>query len=201
MAIPRQRHPAVRVPADQMTASAMEEPEVPMDRQRSDHPGARPRGLGLTGTIALVAVALVLAACGGDGGGGGGGGGTPAALLHTLITNATDGDVTIGYSRDGEPEPDQVVPTCTAALIDYPLSDPFQLFVDGATVIDSFVDFADGLPNDGESDLIVEVRIEMDGTVNLISQRDVPTTADVAVRPGRGMAKPSKSAFCPTLPG
>ncbi len=202
MAIPRQRHPAVRVPADQMTASAMEEPEVPMDRQQSDHPGARPRGLGLTGTIALVAVALVLAACGGDGGGGGGGGGgTPATLLHTLITNATDADVTIGYSRDGEPEPDQVVPTCTAALIDYPLSDPFQLFVDGVTVIDTFADLPEGLPNGGESDLIVQVNINKDGSVDLIGRQDQPVSVDQAVRPGRGMSKPSTSAFCPVLPG
>ena len=169
-----------------------------MDRQQTDHLGARPRSLGLTGTIALVAVALVLAACSSGGGGGGGG---SAFLLHTLIVNATEGDVTVGYSADGEPEPDQVVPTCTAAIVDYPLSDPFELFIDGTAVIDTFVDLPDGLPNKGESDLIVEVRIEKDGTVNLIGRQDSPVSVDQAVRPGRGWSKPSTSAFCPTLPG
>ncbi|HEY4767728.1 MAG TPA: hypothetical protein VII26_02215 [Candidatus Limnocylindria bacterium] len=173
-----------------------------MYRPHSDHPGSRPRSLGLTGTMALVAVALLLAACGSDGGGGGGGGGgTPSTFLHALIVNASDVDITVGYSADGEPEPDQVVPTCTAANIDYPLADPFELFVDGATVIDTFEDLPEGLPNDGESDLIVEVKIGKDGTVNLMGQNNVPVPADVAVRPGRGIPKPSKSAFCPTLPG
>jgi hypothetical protein len=152
--------------------------------------------------MALVAVALLLAACGSDGGGGGGGGGgTPSTFLHALIVNASDVDITVGYSADGEPEPDQVVPTCTAANIDYPLADPFELFVDGATVIDTFEDLPEGLPNDGESDLIVEVKIGKDGTVSLMGQNNVPVPADVAVRPGRGIPKPSKSAFCPTLPG
>lgn len=173
-----------------------------MDRQQSDLPGARPRRGGLAGTIALVVVALVLAACGGDGGGGGGGGGGGTALkLHTLIVNATEVDVTVGYSADGEPEPDQVVPTCTAALIDFPLADPFELFIDGTVVIDSFADLPEGLPNDGETDLIMHVNVNKDGSVDLIGRQDQPVSADQAVRPGRGMSKPSVSAFCPTLPG
>src|SRR3989337_397840 len=118
-----------------------------MYRPHSDHPGSRPRSLGLTGTMALVAVALLLAACGsGGGGGGGGGGGTPSTFLHALIVNASDVDITVGYSADGEPEPDQVVPTCTAAAIDYPLADPFELLVDRATVIATFQDLPQDLP-------------------------------------------------------
>lgn len=158
-----------------------------MDGQRFDRRGSRPRRLGLKSTAALAAVTLLLAACGGDGGNGGNG---PTAILHTLIINASEADVTVGFSRDGEPEPDQVVPTCEAALIDYPLADPFQLFIDGETVIDTFEDLPEGLPNDGESDLIVQVNISREGEV----------TSD-NVRPGRGVSKPSKASFCPTLPG
>lgn len=171
-----------------------------MDRQRFDRPGARTRRAGLTTPVALVAVALLLAACGGDGGNGGNSN-APTAVLHVLIVNASDAEVIVGYSADGAPEPDLTVPSCEAALPDYPLADPFVVTIDGETVIDTFVDLAAGLPNDGESDLNLQIDIKKDGTVAMINAQGAPAPADVALRPGRGFSKPSKSAFCPTLPG
>jgi hypothetical protein len=172
-----------------------------MDRQRFDRLGARTRRAGLTVPVALVAVALLLAACGGNGGNGNGNGNEPSAVLHALIVNASDVEVIVGYSADGAPEPDLAVPSCEAALQDYPLADPFVVTIDGETVIDTFVDLPDGLPNDGESDLNLQIDIKKDGTVAMINAQGAPASADVALRPGRGFSKPSKSAFCPTLPG
>ena len=128
----------------------------------------------------LAATALLLAACGGDGGDN-----TGAHTFHVMVVNATDADVTISYTG-AEPAEDETQATCSADTHDYPVSDPFVIAIDGETVIDSDVDLPDGIPNDGESDLIVRVDVAKDGTATFDK-----------VRPGSGMQKPAKTAYCP----
>lgn len=132
---------------------------------------------------ALAATAVLLAACGGDGGGDG----ASDFTLHALIVNASDADVTVTYT--GAEAQDVTQATCSADIHNFPLSDPFTIAVDGETVLDSDADLPEGLPNQGESDLIVRVDIDKEGAA----------TFD-RVRPGSDIGKPSKAAYCPTLP-
>lgn len=144
----------------------------------------RPSRSILRATGALTATVLLLAACGGDGGDGT----TAGAVLHALIVNASDAEVTVSYT--GADAADQTQATCSADIVNFPLADPFTVSIDGETVLDSDVDLPDGIPNQGESDLIVRIDIAKDGTA----------TFD-RVRPGSDIGKPSKAAYCPTLPG
>ena len=133
---------------------------------------------------AILMAGVLLAACGGDGGGE-----TSDHILHALVVNASDADVTISYTG-AEPAEDATQKTCSADTHDYPVSDPFTIAINGETVIDSDVDLPEGLPNQGESDLIVRIDVAKDGTLSFDR-----------VRPGAGIQKPSKAAYCPSLPG
>ena len=144
----------------------------------------RPSRSILRATAALTATVLLLAACGGDGSDGV----TAGAVLHALIVNASDADVTVTYT--GADAPDVTQKTCSADTHDFPVSDPFTIAIDGKKVIDSDVDLPDGIPNQGESDLIVRIDIAQDGTASFDK-----------VRPGSDIGKPSKAAYCPSLPG
>jgi hypothetical protein len=139
----------------------------------------------LRAAAALMAAAVLLAACGGDGGPGD----TTGSILHALIVNASPADVTVSYTG-AEPAEDVTQATCSADTHDYPLSDPFTIAINGETVLDSDADLPEGLPNFGESDLIVRIDIAQDGTASFDR-----------VRPGSGIQKPSKAAYCPQLPG
>ena len=156
-----------------------------MEQQRTWR--RRPRPIRFTmvrAAAALTATVVLLAACGGDGGGNG----TSGKVLHALIVNASDADVTVSYTG-AEPAEDVTQATCSADTHDYPLSDPFTIAIDGETVLDSDVDLPDGLPNLGESDLIVRIDVAQDGSLSFDR-----------VRPGSGIQKPSKAAYCPQLP-
>jgi NAD(P)H-hydrate repair Nnr-like enzyme with NAD(P)H-hydrate epimerase domain len=154
-----------------------------MEVQRM-RPRPRPSRSILRAAAALAATVLLLAACGGDGGDGV----TAGAVLHALVVNGSDADVTVSYT--GAEAADTTQKTCSADIHNFPLADPFTVSIDGKTVIDSDVDLPDGIPNQGESDVIVRIDIANDGTV----------TFD-RVRPGSDIGKPSKAAYCPTLPG
>jgi hypothetical protein len=161
-----------------------------MGNMRSRRRRSRPIGLTVPRAAAiLTATAILLAACGGDGGGNGGGNGGTASVLHVMVVNASDAEVTISYTGQ-EPAEDQTQATCSADTHDFPVSDPFTIAIDGKTVLDSDVDLPDGIPNQGESDLIVRIDVATDGSA----------TFD-RVRPGSGLQKPSKAAYCPSLPG
>lgn len=148
----------------------------------------RPRPFRFTvwrATAALTATVLLLAACGGDGSGDGA---TAGTVLHALIVNASATDVTVSYTG-ADPADDVTQATCSATVVSFPLADPFTVSIDGEVVLDSDVDLPDGIPNQGESDLIVRIDIDKDGKASFDK-----------VRPGSDIGKPSKAAYCPTLP-
>lgn len=137
--------------------------------------------------LALAAVSLVVVACGG--GGGGGGGTDTDVTLRALVVNAAESDVAVTYTdADGVPT-EQTVETCTAPVLEFPLTDPFQLAIDGTVIVDS-AQLPEGLPGAGETDLVVKVDVAKDGTATFDS-----------VRAGRSLSPPARSAYCPTLPG
>ena len=153
-----------------------------MEKMSTWHRRPRPIGFSILRAAAtLTATAILVAACGGDSGNGG----VTSSILHVLVVNASDAEVTITYTGD-EAAPDETQATCSADTHDFPLSDPFTVAIDGTTVIDSDADLPDGIPNDGESDLIVRVDVAKDGTTKFDK-----------VRPGSGMQKPAKTAYCP----
>jgi hypothetical protein len=155
-----------------------------MEKMRIPHRRQRPIGFTVLRAAAmLTATAILVAACGGDSANG------AAGVLHVMVVNASDADVTISYTG-AEPADDETQATCSADTHDYPVSDPFVIAINGETVIDSDADLPDGIPNDGESDLIVRVDVAKDGT-----------TKFDRVRPGSGMQKPSRAGYCPSLPG
>jgi hypothetical protein len=157
-----------------------------MEEQRMGPSRPRPiRSTVVRAVAALAATAVLLVACGGDGGGDG----ASDFTLHALIVNASDADVTVSYTG-AEPADDVVQKTCSADVHNFPLNDPFTLAINGETVIDSDADLPDGIPNNAESDLIVRVDVAKDGT-----------TSFDKVRPGSDIGKPSKAAYCPSLPG
>lgn len=139
----------------------------------------------LRATAALAATAVLLAACGGDGGGDG----TSDFTLHALIVNASDADVTVTYTGT-DPAEEATQATCSADIHNFPIADPFTIEVDGQVVLDSDADLPEGIPNNGESDLIVRIDVAKDGTAKFDR-----------VRPGSDIGKPSKAAYCPSLPG
>ena len=156
-----------------------------MEEQRMGPSRSRPiRSTLVRAVAALAAIAVLLVACGGDGGGDG----TSDFTLHALIVNASDAEVTVTYT--GADAEDVTQATCSADIHNFPVADPFTLAIDGETVIDSDADLPDGIPNNGESDLIVRIDVAKDGTASFDK-----------VRPGSDIGKPSKSAYCPSLPG
>jgi hypothetical protein len=136
----------------------------------------------------MAGVALLLAACGGGGGGGGGGGDT-TAKLHALIVNAGEDAAAVTYTdADGVPT-EASVDTCTAEVLEFPITDPFQISIGDTVVVDS-AQLPEGLPGGGETDLVVQVNVARDGTATFDN-----------VRAGRSISIPARSAYCATLPG
>jgi hypothetical protein len=158
-----------------------------MEEQRMPRPRPRPiRSTILRTGAAMAASAVLLVACGGDGGGGDGG---SDFVLHALIVNASDADVTVTYTGT-DPAEEATQASCTADIHNFPIADPFTFTIGDDVVLDSDADLPDGIPNDGESDLIVRIDIAKDGTATFDK-----------VRPGSDIGKPSKAAYCPSLPG
>jgi len=106
-----------------------------------------------------------------------------------LIVNASDAEVTVTYTGT-DPAEEATQASCTADIHNFPVADPFTFTIGDEVVIDSDADLPDGIPNDGESDLIVRIDIAQDGTASFDK-----------VRPGSDIGKPSKAAYCPSLPG
>jgi hypothetical protein len=105
------------------------------------------------------------------------------------VVNGGATDAKITYTDANGTPTDKTVPTCTAQVVVFPVSDPFQVAVDGKTLIDSST-LPAGMPGNGSQDLVVQVTVPKDGAAKFDS-----------VRVGRDISIPARSAYCPTLPG
>ena len=155
-----------------------------------------PRPLTIARPLAVTAaLALLLTACGG--GGGGGGGGRTDFVIYVLLVNrdqAAESHV-LSYSG-GEALPsspdDEVVESCSAAIVHYPVTVPFEILVDDVPVIISD-ELPFGVPSDGETDMIATLEVQEDGTA-------VPVIGDSSggspVAGGRGLSKPAALGIC-----
>ncbi len=136
---------------------------------------------GLLAITALLAVSL--AACGG----GGGGGGNANTKIHVLLVNHTQKPVDV-TSSTGAPLPssqDQPpIASCKSGVIDFALSDPFTISVDGKVLIDS-TQLQAGIPNKGESDVVTQIDANKDGSVVFDS-----------VRVGSKISPPAELGIC-----
>jgi hypothetical protein len=145
-----------------------------------------------------VATALVLLMSGcvsGDGGGGGGGGDESEFVLRVLMINAHTEAHTLSYSGGAplEDSPDgETAESCTAIIVAYGLEVPFELLVDGTPVMISD-ELPEGVPLDGQGDLIAVIDVLEDGT----AQPSENQSSGGALEPGRQVGKPSAVSICP----
>jgi hypothetical protein len=128
--------------------------------------------------VALLLVAGLVACGGGDGGGG-----ETVAMLHLLVINHSDADVTVGYSQADTPAEDQTVATCSAEIFDYPLADPYVITINGETAVDSST--LAQVPGDFATDIVTELEVAEDGSA---------TAEDP--RLGSRLSKPPKLSIC-----
>lgn len=137
------------------------------------------------GLLVVTAVlAVSLAACGG---GGGGGGGNLSTKIHVLLVNHTQKDVNVTSSTGDPLDSSQAKPpiaSCKSGVIDFPLSDPFTISVDGKVVIDS-TQLPAGIPNQGQSDVVTQIDANKDGSVVFDS-----------VRVGSKISPPAELGIC-----
>jgi hypothetical protein len=134
--------------------------------------------------IVTAVLAVSLAACGGGGGGGGGGSNTK---IHVLLINHTQADVNVTSSSGAPLSSSQDQPpiaSCKSGIIDFPLTDPFTISVDGKVVIDS-TQLPAGIPNGGQSDVVTQIDANKDGSVVFDS-----------VRVGSKISPPAELGIC-----
>lgn len=145
--------------------------------------------------VATVLALLMTACVSGDGGGGGGGDGETGYVLQVLLINAHSEPHTLSYSG-GPPLPDSVdgetAESCTAIIVSYTVTVPFEILVDGVPVMISD-ELPEGVPNNGESDLIAVIDVLEDGT----AQPSQNQSSGGALEPGRQVGKPAAVAICP----
>ena len=154
----------------------------------------RPRRL-VTPVAVATALALLMTACvSGDGGGGGGGNGDTGYVLRVLMINAHTDPHTLSYSG-GAPLPSsedgETAETCSAIIVDYTLTVPFEILVDGVPVMISD-ELPEGVPQDGQTDLIAVIDILEDGT----AQPSQNQSSGGALEPGRQVGKPAAVSIC-----
>ncbi len=159
-------------------------------------PIARRRSRRLVTPVAVAAtLALLMTACVSGDGGGGGGGGETGYVLQVLMINAHTEAHTLTYSG-GAPRADstdgETAESCTAIIVAYDLAVPFELLVDGAPVMISD-ELAEGVPLDGEADLIAVIDVLEDGT----AQPSESQSSGGALEPGRPVGKPAAVSICP----
>ncbi|RPH35724.1 MAG: hypothetical protein EHM90_03635 [Chloroflexi bacterium] len=160
-------------------------------------PVARRRVRRLVTPVAVAAtLALLMTACvSGDGGGGGGGNGDAEYVLRVLMINAHTEAHTLSYSG-GPPLPDSVdgetAESCTAIIVSYAVTVPFEILVDGVPVMISD-ELPEGVPQDGETDLVAVIDVLEDGT----AQASQNQSSGGALEPGRQVGKPATQGICP----
>jgi hypothetical protein len=128
-----------------------------------------------------------------SGGGGGGGGDTTYVLRVLLVNRDPAAEHVLSYSG-GAPlasSPDEeTVEPCSAIIVHYDMTDPFELLVDGVPVIISD-ELPFGVPV--ETDVTATMDVLADGTAVPVigdSQRGSPVVG------GRGLSRPAAVAIC-----
>jgi hypothetical protein len=145
--------------------------------------------------VALVLALLMTACVSGDGGGGGNGGDETDYVLRVMVVNYHDQPHTLSYSN-GAPldisEDSETAEACSAIIVAYALAVPFELLVDGVPVMVSD-ELPEGVPQDGETDLVAIIDILEDGT----AQPSADQSSGGALEPGRQVGKPAAVSICP----
>jgi hypothetical protein len=144
--------------------------------------------------VALVLVLLMSACVSGDGGGGGGDGETDY-VLRVMMVNYHSEPHTLSYSGGDPLASSQDEPTaegCSAIIVDYALTVPFEILVDGVPVMISD-ELPEGVPQDGLTDLVAIIDVLEDGT----AQPSTDQSSGGALEPGRQVGKPAAVSICP----
>lgn len=146
--------------------------------------------------LVAVVAALLVTGCT-SGGGGGGGGGNSDFTLYVLVVNRDESTESHILSYTGgaplaSSQDDETVESCAAAVVSYTVEVPFELLIDDVPVIISD-ELPDGVPHDGETDLIASIDILSDGTVTT-PPADPPAGPPVAA--GSGISKPAALGIC-----
>ena len=156
-------------------------------------PGRRPRRKA-TPLAVIATVALALSACAG-GANSGGGGGESEYILRVLVVNANSAAHTLSYSGGApladSPDPEEVEP-CDAIIVWYPVEVPFELLIDDVPVIISD-ELPEGVPLDGETDMVANINILEDGTAE---PDEGDSVRGQSVEAGRNVNKPASTGIC-----
>jgi hypothetical protein len=146
----------------------------------------------------VVAVTLMLAAsaCTSGGGGDGGGGGVESEyVFRVLVVNAHSASHVLSYTG-GAPLPDspdeETVESCAAIIVWYPVTVPFELLIDDVPAVISD-ELPEGVPLDGETDLVATIDILEDGTVD---PDEGDSVRGQAVEAGHNLGKPAATGIC-----
>jgi len=152
-----------------------------------------PRRRASLGAVTLIlGLSLVLAACGGGDGGDGNGANTDFHLTVLVVNKDQTASHALSYSGGAAlstSEDDEDVESCTAAVVQYPLTLPFEVSIDGVVILNS--DDQAQLPHDGESNLITNITVAADGTASA-----VPAEAGDLIEAGNSISRPAALGIC-----
>jgi hypothetical protein len=136
---------------------------------------------------------LALSAC--AGGANDGGDAESDYILRVLVVNANDATHTLSYSGGApladSPDPEEVE-SCDAIIVWYPVVVPFELLIDDVPVIISD-ELVEGVPLDGETDMVATINILEDGTAE---PDEGDSVRGQSVEAGRNVNKPATTGIC-----
>jgi hypothetical protein len=151
----------------------------------------QPRRFATPIAVAVTLMLAVTACTSGGGGGAGGESGESENVLRVLVVNEHSEAHTLSYSGGApladSPDPEDVE-SCTAAIVWYGATIPFELLIDGVPVI---VSDALEVPVPEGTDLVARISISQDG----IAEPD-PFNNRSPVTSGRGANKPAAIGLC-----
>ena len=144
----------------------------------------------------LTAVTLLMTACTSGGDGGGGGGGTPDYILYVMLVNRDpNASHTLSYSGGAAlaSSPDsETAESCKAIIVQYAVEVPFEVLVDDLPIVISD-ELPNGVPADGETNMITEIDVDPDGTAQSVIG---DSSGGSAVAAGTNLSKPAQTGIC-----